>query len=242
MVAREIIINITLWPDPYLITRVWTGGLCKHVFCIGRSFPFAGPCPSLGYEMGALQAGLPIRGCCVFTGSWQHSSDCLQVTRRWVSFGHLSGCKITDDEPFLELLNLLLDWGGGKYKSPTRVWLGPNLYLLLTTPDDVQTVLNAPECLNRDKVYKFIEPLMGLGLVTLPGQSWREHRKFLNPTFNLKILKSFVPIFNNQTNILRDILSNEEENRIFDIYKYMDRCTLDTVCRKDLKYYVKWSV
>lgn len=63
----------------------------------------------------------------------------------------------------------MLLYYGGKYACPTRIWLGPHFYMLVTDPDQVQTVLNAPQCLNRDMVYKFIQPLMGRGLVTLPG-------------------------------------------------------------------------
>lgn len=62
------------------------------------------------------------------------------------------------------------------------------------------------------------------------GAFWRPIRKLLNSTFNLKILQSFVPIFNDKTNIMLENLDNEAGNSNFDLSKYMHACTLDMVC------------
>lgn len=62
------------------------------------------------------------------------------------------------------------------------------------------------------------------------GAFWRPIRKLLNSTFNLKILQSFVPIFNDKTKIMLEILDKEAENSNFDLSKYMHACTLDMVC------------
>lgn len=62
------------------------------------------------------------------------------------------------------------------------------------------------------------------------GAFWKPIRKLLNPTFNLKILQSFVPIFNDKTNICLGNLDKEAGNPNFDLSKYMHACTLDMVC------------
>lgn len=93
-------------------------------------------------------------------------------------------------------------------------------------------ILNAPQCLNRDTTYEYVKPLMGNGLVTLPAEKWKVHRRLINPTFNRNVLKSYIPIFNRETNLLAKLLEKELESGAFDVYKYMDRCTLDTICRK----------
>lgn len=62
------------------------------------------------------------------------------------------------------------------------------------------------------------------------GAFWKPIRKLLNPTFNLKILQSFVPIFNDKTNIMLENLDKEAGNPNFDLSKYMHACTLDMVC------------
>lgn len=126
----------------------------------------------------------------------------------------------------------MLLYYGDRYDHPTRIWVGTDLYILTANPDDVQMILTCPECLNRDSTYKFVQPLMGNGLVTLPAEKWSEHRRLINPTFNRQVLKSYIPIFNKETNTLTDLLAKEVDGGAFDIYEYMDRCTLDTVCRK----------
>lgn len=105
----------------------------------------------------------------------------------------------------LELLEMLMYYGD-RWDHPTRIWLGVNLYVLTADPDHVQMILNAPECLNRDETYKFVQPLMGNGLVTLPAESWSEHRRLINPTFNRQVLKSYIPIFNKESNTLTKLL------------------------------------
>lgn len=54
----------------------------------------------------------------------------------------------------------------------------------------------------------------------------------MNPSFNLKILQSFVPIFNEKTKSMLDKLDKEAGNANFDILPFMNACTLDMVCGK----------
>lgn len=71
---------------------------------------------------------------------------------------------------------------------------------------------------------------MNLFLVRSAGAFWKPIRKLLNPTFNLKILQSFVPIFNDKTKIMLENLDREAGNLNFDLSQYMHACTLDMVC------------
>ncbi|GAB0086096.1 Cytochrome P450 [Sergentomyia squamirostris] len=148
----------------------------------------------------------------------------------WVPFiGNAYSIIGRTHEGLLDLLNYLAT----SYPMPLRrYWFGPNkLYILITKPEDIQTVLNAPECLNRDGVYKYVSTLAGNGLVCLPADTWKEHRKYLNPTFSLKILQSYMQIFNKETNTLTDRLKQYTGKPAFDIYELMDACTLDIVCQ-----------
>ena len=57
------------------------------------------------------------------------------------------------------------------------------------------------------------------------------HRKLLNPAFSIKILMSFIPIFNRET----EKLNRELENCIgqeIDAHYLLQKCALDTACRK----------
>lgn len=59
---------------------------------------------------------------------------------------------------------------------------------------------------------------------------WRPQRKLLNPTFNNKILLSFISIFNEKSQTLTKVLAKEVGKKAFDISKQFFACTLEMVC------------
>lgn len=61
---------------------------------------------------------------------------------------------------------------------------------------------------------------------------WKPHRKLLNPTFNLRILQSFIPIFNEKSNLLVNKIQDEIGKEPFDIMEYFGKCNLETICCK----------
>lgn len=65
---------------------------------------------------------------------------------------------------------------------------------------------------------------------------WKPQRKLLNPTFNNKILKSFIPIFNEKSQILVDVLAKKVGEDAFDVSKQIFACTLDMVCGESVEH------
>lgn len=59
---------------------------------------------------------------------------------------------------------------------------------------------------------------------------WRKHRKIISPTFNQRILDTFVPVFDQQSKILVEQLSGQIGAGQFEIAKYVSQCSLDMVC------------
>lgn len=67
---------------------------------------------------------------------------------------------------------------------------------------------------------------------------WKKDRKFINPTFNNKILNSFVPIFNDKSQVLVTKLETKvNTDDAFDICKMLFACTLEMVCGKRKIHY-----
>lgn len=64
----------------------------------------------------------------------------------------------------------------------------------------------------------------------LTGPVWRNHRKLIMPTFNKKILDSFVEVFAEQAEVLVEKLKDEIGNGTFDAFKYTSPCTLAAIC------------
>lgn len=61
---------------------------------------------------------------------------------------------------------------------------------------------------------------------------WKPSRKLLNPSFNIKILKSFIPIFNEKTKLVVQKVKDLPDNEKVDVSKFIFECTLDMICGK----------
>nr|CAD7200517.1 unnamed protein product [Timema douglasi] len=64
----------------------------------------------------------------------------------------------------------------------------------------------------------------------LPGVKWHSHRKLLTSAFHFKILEEFIPIFNKNSNILVEKLSEYVDKDYVSINKLVSLCTLDIIC------------
>ncbi|XP_049536673.1 cytochrome P450 4g15-like [Anopheles darlingi] len=77
------------------------------------------------------------------------------------------------------------------------------------------------------------------GIFSLPVQQWRLHRKLIQPSFNLSILQSFVPLFEQKVNIMiRNLDAKVDKREAFDIYRFTARCTLDMVCVRTVNFFL----
>lgn len=47
-------------------------------------------------------------------------------------------------------------------ETPAAVWLGPKLHIIIDKPEDMQTVLLSPNCLDKPYVYRFLPNERGL--------------------------------------------------------------------------------
>lgn len=56
-----------------------------------------------------------------------------------------------------------------KYKSPWKIWLGRQLYIVVSEPEDIEVVLN--KALEKAENYNFLTSLLQEGLFTGPGKS-----------------------------------------------------------------------
>ncbi|XP_077287754.1 uncharacterized protein LOC143912344 [Arctopsyche grandis] len=83
-----------------------------------------------------------------------------------------------------------------------KVFIGPQLIILLSDPNDVEVVLSNQEFLEKSTEYDFLKPWLGTGLLTSTGEKWKKHRKIITPAFHFTILEHFLQVFDSQTNIL----------------------------------------
>ncbi|KAI4495265.1 hypothetical protein M0804_001466 [Polistes exclamans] len=112
------------------------------------------------------------------------------------------------------------------YGPVTRAFVGMELIVFLTDPRDVEVVLSSHVHITKSPEYRFFKPWLGDGLLISNGQKWYSHRKFIAPAFHMSILKSFIPLFyeNSMTLVkrLRDQVGKE-----FDCHDYLSTVTVD---------------
>ncbi|XP_046467884.2 cytochrome P450 4C1-like isoform X1 [Neodiprion pinetum] len=128
-----------------------------------------------------------------------------------------------------EIVQKLIDLSDS-YPSPYRIWLGPELLIMVSHPEDVKKIVGSDKTIEKSPLYRFFRPWLGNGLFTAPTAIWRIHRKLIGPTFNLKILESFVSVFAAQSSIMVKKMETELNGGEFVIFKYVSLCAMDIIC------------
>ncbi|CAH2097048.1 unnamed protein product [Euphydryas editha] len=107
--------------------------------------------------------------------------------------------------------------------------IGTKKFYVLTDPDDINLVSNI--CLQKDTMFaELSKELVGEGLIFADVMTWKRHRKLILPTFNQKVIESFLPIFNIQGRNLVKELEKKCGNGLFDSGSFFKQTALQTVC------------
>ncbi|XP_063230569.1 cytochrome P450 4C1-like [Bacillus rossius redtenbacheri] len=116
-----------------------------------------------------------------------------------------------------------------KYGSLYRLWVGTNLFVILSDPDLIEVILSSNVQLDKGTNYKFTFPWIGDGLLTSTGTKWKKHRRIITPTFHFKILEDFVEVFNYNGKKMIEKLKEKADGQEIDIYPYVSLCALDII-------------
>ncbi|XP_033217287.1 cytochrome P450 4C1-like isoform X2 [Belonocnema kinseyi] len=116
------------------------------------------------------------------------------------------------------------------YPSPFKLEVGPKIYIGTSDPKQIKNILMSPKALEKDDFYRFSQSWVGNGLLTAPASIWRVHRKLIQPAFNIKVLESFVEVFQKQATIMANEMSAEVDGKEFKTIHYLSSCTLNVIC------------
>ncbi|XP_076636959.1 cytochrome P450 4g15-like [Colletes latitarsis] len=107
-----------------------------------------------------------------------------------------------------------------------RAFLGKKLFIFLYHPQDVEIILSSTVHIDKSSDYRFFKPWLGDGLLISSGEKWRTHRKIIAPTFHLNVLKSFVPLFYENS---RDLVIRlrDKVGKDFDCHDYLSAVTVN---------------
>uniref|UniRef100_A0AAT9UU53 Cytochrome P450 380H1 n=1 Tax=Maconellicoccus hirsutus TaxID=177089 RepID=A0AAT9UU53_MACHI len=123
-----------------------------------------------------------------------------------------------------------------EYKSPFRVWLVNKPYVVISTPEDFQTV--AFKTLEKDSSYRFVVDMLGDGIFTSQVEKWKRNRRVINPAFNPAILfHYFLQIFNERNIDLIHRLGKEvSTGKQFDLWPHVIQTSITTICETAMGY------
>ncbi|CAD6209007.1 GSCOCT00003654001.2-RA-CDS [Cotesia congregata] len=119
-----------------------------------------------------------------------------------------------------------------KYYPISRVYSLKDGGIHIRHPDDVEILLSSSKNISKSKIYAFLYPWFGTGLLTSTGIKWQKRRKILTPAFHFNVLKEFSDIFDQEARrMVHDLQSEEEEEDVtVDLVPFITKYTLNAIC------------
>lgn len=129
-----------------------------------------------------------------------------------------------------EVQDLLLDWNK-KYGKIYRVKIFDLNAFQVTDAKIIEIILSSnTKYLPKNRLYNFLKPWLGDGLLISQGKKWHYRRKIITPAFHFKILEKFVRVFDEQSQTLVQELATHNDGKVFDIHPYITLMALDVIC------------
>ncbi|XP_073521903.1 ultra-long-chain fatty acid omega-hydroxylase-like isoform X1 [Phyllobates terribilis] len=154
--------------------------------------------------------------------------------RSWI-FGHL-GMFLPNEEGMKEVSKQV-----SKLTYYIKTWMGPTIPLVsLIHPETLKPVFSASAAIApKDELfYGFLKPWLGDGLLLSRGEKWARHRRLLTPAFHFDILKHYVKIFNESTDIMHAKWRRlcVEGPMSLDMFEHISLMTLDSLLKCTFSY------
>ncbi|XP_068098644.1 cytochrome P450 4A4-like [Hyperolius riggenbachi] len=119
-----------------------------------------------------------------------------------------------------------------KYPNAFPLWIGKFVNsVLVTHPEYVKAVLGRSDP-KASTGYGFLVPWIGKGLLILSGSTWFQHRRLLTPGFHYDVLKPYVKLISDSTNVMLekwDSLCSEDKS--VELFQHVSLMTLDSIMK-----------
>ncbi|XP_027632384.1 cytochrome P450 4V2 isoform X2 [Tupaia chinensis] len=162
-----------------------------------------------------------------YARKWHQMRPIPTIARAYPLVGHALMMKPDGREFFQQLIEYTEEY---RHMPLLKLWLGPVPMVALYNAENVEAILTCSKQIDKSSVYKFLEPWLGLGLLTSTGNKWRSRRKMLTPSFHFTILEDFLDVMNEQANILVKKLEKHVNQEAFNCFFYVTLCALDIIC------------
>ncbi|XP_052891120.1 cytochrome P450 4d2-like [Anopheles moucheti] len=115
-----------------------------------------------------------------------------------------------------------------RYGTIVRLDMLNKCWIIFSSPIDVERIISSNEFNRKSMDYGMLDEWLGNGILLDHGNSWFTNRRALTGAFHFKILDSYVPVFEEQADILvRKLL--EHEGSTVNIFPLVKLYTLDVI-------------
>ncbi|RLU27444.1 hypothetical protein DMN91_001248 [Ooceraea biroi] len=121
-----------------------------------------------------------------------------------------------------------------RHRPIYKLWYLTSAYVLLSHPDDMQTIMNNTKYNTKGLAYKLLHSWLGDGLLVSKGAKWQERRKILTPAFHFTILKNFFDILAEESNRMVTALQNMKDSTVLDLESFISHHTLNIICETSM--------
>lgn len=148
----------------------------------------------------------------------------MRVTINNIILHHLYNCIFSEVLPFFVQCH-------ERFGSRYGIWMGKDLVMFVTEPDDVKLLLSSQShgLLYKSKIYEILRPWLGEGLLNAGGDKWQKSRKFLTPAFHFNILKQFQSTMNECGEVLVQKLKDKANCQVLNVYPFVTLFALDII-------------
>ncbi|EFN68668.1 Cytochrome P450 4C1 [Camponotus floridanus] len=117
-----------------------------------------------------------------------------------------------------------------KYYPIFNIWGCFLFAVVIRHPDDLKTILNSTNHIEKGIIYNVLHPWFGTGLLTSTGVKWQTRRKILIPTFHFNILNQFVDILIKEGDCMTKSLMDVGGTVVKDLLPFISEHTLNAIC------------
>ncbi|KAJ8711112.1 hypothetical protein PYW07_008354 [Mythimna separata] len=129
-------------------------------------------------------------------------------------------------DTFTKLIKNLM----AEYGSVFKIWLGPDLNIVVSDPDDLKLLLSSTKTSVKGPQYKYMADVLGGGILSGSGPTWRKHRKIASPNYGKRAIESYGEVFNREVDGLLERFRRMSREQ-FNVYTPVVQTTSYAVCQ-----------
>ncbi|XP_037940077.1 cytochrome P450 4d8-like [Teleopsis dalmanni] len=117
-----------------------------------------------------------------------------------------------------------------KFGKIICAWAFNRLVIVSSDLELNEQIFASNQHISKQRNYSILHQWLGTGLLMSDGKKWFSRRKIITPAFHFKILEEFVDVFDQQSNILLERLTEKADGKTeFDVYPFICLAALDII-------------